>query len=82
MLPLEWGQVFVAACAVRNGMKLKTKIIGVAAEGAPAYALSYQAGRSIAAAVTTLIADGMACRLPDDDALEITQERRPHGNGQ
>ncbi len=72
--PIGMGSGICAACAVRNGMKLKTKIIGVAAEGAPAYALSYQAGRSIAAAVTTLIADGMACRLPDDDALEIIQE--------
>ena len=76
--PIGMGSGICAACAVRNGMKLKTKIIGVAAEGAPAYALSFEAGRSIAAPVTTLIADGMACRLPDDDALEIIQENVDH----
>jgi threonine dehydratase len=59
-------------------MKLKTRIIGVAAEGAPAYALSYEAGRTIEAPVTTLIADGMACRTPDDDAVEIIHKNVDH----
>jgi threonine dehydratase len=76
--PIGMGSGICAACAVRNGMKLKTKIIGVAAEGAPAYALSFEAGGSIAAPVTTLIADGMACRVPDDDALEIMQMNVDH----
>src|SRR5437763_2613315 len=76
--PIGMGSGICAACAVRNGMKLKTKIIGVAAEGAPAYALSFDAGRNIAATVTTLIADGMACRVPDDDALEIIQKNVDH----
>jgi threonine dehydratase len=76
--PIGMGSGVCAACAVRNGMKLKTKIIGVAAEGAPAYALSYEAGRNIAAPVTTLIADGMACRVPDEDAVEIMQENVDH----
>jgi threonine dehydratase len=76
--PIGMGSGICAACAARNGMKLKTKIIGVAAEGAPAYALSFDAGRNIAATVTTLIADGMACRVPDDDALEIMQKNVDH----
>lgn len=76
--PIGMGSGICAACAVRNGMKLKTKIIGVAAEGAPAYALSFQAGRPVEAPVTTQIADGMACRVPDDDALEIIQKNVDH----
>ena len=52
-------------------MGLKTKIVAVVADGAPCYALSLEQGRTVAAPVTTNIADGMACRLPDDDALEI-----------
>jgi threonine dehydratase len=76
--PIGMGSGICASCAVRNGMKLKTKIIGVAAEGAPAYALSFQAGRRIEAPVTTVIADGMACRAPDDDALEIIQKNVDH----
>ena len=59
-------------------MKLKTKIIGVSPEGAPAYALSFEAGRKIEAPVTTVIADGMACRLPDDEPLQIMWENVDH----
>ena len=70
-VPIGMGSGICAGCAVRNGMELKTKIVAVVADGAPAYALSLEQGRTVAAAVTTQIADGMACRLPDDDALEI-----------
>jgi threonine dehydratase len=77
-VPVGMGSGICAACAVRNGMKLKTKIVGVVSEGAPAYALSFEAGRNIEAPVTTLIADGMACRLPDDEALEIMLKHVDH----
>jgi threonine dehydratase len=77
-VPIGMGSGICAACAVRNGMNLKTKIIGVVSDGAPAYALSFAAGRSIPAAVTTRIADGMACRVPDDDALEIIGKNVHH----
>src|SRR6202140_2995951 len=77
-VPIGMGSGICAACAVRNGMKLKTKIVGVVSEGAPAYALSFEAGRTIGAPVTTLIADGMACRLPDDEALEIMLKHVDH----
>jgi threonine dehydratase len=70
-VPIGLGSGICSCCAVRNEMKLKTKIVGVAAEGAPAYALSFEAGRKIAAPVKTLLADGMACRVPDDAALEV-----------
>lgn len=69
--PIGMGSGLCAGCAVRNGMGLRSRIIAVVAEGAPAYALSLEQGRTVAAPVTTTIADGMACRLPDDDALEI-----------
>jgi threonine dehydratase len=70
-VPIGQGSGICSCCAVRNGLKLKTKIVGVVAEGAPAYALSFEAGRKIAAPVTTFLADGMACRVPDDAALEV-----------
>ena len=77
-VPVGMGSGICAACAVRNGMKLKTKVVGVVSEGAPAYALSFEAGRTIEAPVTTLIADGMACRLPDDEALEVMLKHVDH----
>lgn len=73
-VPIGMGSGICAGCAVRNGMGLKTRIVGVVSEGAPCYALSFEAGRRIEAQVTTQVADGMACRAPDDEALEIIRE--------
>jgi threonine dehydratase len=73
-VPIGQGSGICSCSAVRNGMGLKTRIVGVVPEGAPAYALSFAAGRSISAPVTTLLGDGMACRVPDDAALEMVLE--------
>jgi threonine dehydratase len=77
-VPIGQGSGICSCSAVRNGMKLKTRIVGVVAEGAPAYALSFEAKRSIAAPVSTLLADGMACRVPDDAALEVVLDNVDH----
>jgi threonine dehydratase len=77
-VPIGQGSGICACIAVRNGMNLRTKIIGVVAEGAPAYALSFEAGRKIAAPVTTLLADGMACRVPDDASLAVVLQNVDH----
>ncbi len=55
--------------AVRDALGLATEIIGVVAEGAPAYALSFAAGAVVATARAETIADGLACRSPAVDAL-------------
>jgi len=73
-VPIGQGSGICSCCAVRNGMKLQTRIVGVVAEGAPAYALSFEAGRKVAAPVTTLLGDGMACRVPDDASLAVILE--------
>ena len=70
-VPIGQGSGICSCVAVRNGMNLKTRIVGVVADGAPAYALSFEGGRKIAAPVTTLLGDGMACRVPDDASLEV-----------
>jgi threonine dehydratase len=77
-VPIGMGSGICAACAVRNGMGLATKIIGVVSDGAPMYALSFEAGRPVSAPVTTVIADGMACRVPDEDAVAIICENVDH----
>jgi threonine dehydratase len=43
----------------------------VVSTGAPAYALSVSAGQVVSHPVTTEIADGMACRTPLAEPLEI-----------
>ena len=77
-VPIGQGSGICSCSAVRNGMNLKTKIVGVVAEGAPAYALSFEAGRKIAAPVTTILGDGVACRVPDDASLEVVLENVDH----
>jgi len=73
-VPIGQGSGISSCCAVRNGLNLRTRIVGVVADGAPAYALSFEAGRKIAAPVTTLLGDGMACRVPDDASLAVVLE--------
>jgi threonine dehydratase len=73
-VPIGQGSSICSCCAVRNGLNLRTKIVGVVPEGAPAYALSFEAGRKVAAPVTTLLGDGMACRMPDDASLAVVLE--------
>ena len=77
-VPIGQGSGICSCAAVRNGMNLRTKIIGVVAEGAPAYALSFAARRKVGAPVTTLLADGMACRLPDEESLAVVFQNVDH----
>lgn len=62
----------VCACAVARAYTgVRTRIIGVVSAHAPAYLLSFRARRAIEAPVTTVLADGLACRVPDADALAM-----------
>ncbi len=70
-VPIGLGSGICGMIAARDALGLRTKIVGVVSEGAPAYALSFAAGHPISHDVTTQIADGMACRTPVPDALEI-----------
>jgi threonine dehydratase len=63
------GSGLCGVAAARNALGLKTRIIGVASSGAPSAALSFAAGKPVSHAVTTRIADGMACRQLGDDAV-------------
>ena len=77
-VPIGMGSGICAGCAVRNGMNLKTKLVGVVSEGAQANALSFAAGKPVSAPVTTKIADGIALRIPDEEALEIMLKNVDH----
>jgi threonine dehydratase len=57
--------------AAREALGTTTEVVGVVAENAPAYALSYNAGKPIATESATTIADGVACRVPEPQAVEI-----------
>lgn len=62
----------ISACAMARAIAgVSTRIVGVVSAHATAYLDSFRAGRVIEAPATTQLADGMACRVPDEAALEI-----------
>jgi threonine dehydratase len=77
-VPIGQGSGVCSCAAVRNGLRLNTKIVGVVAAEAPAYALSFEARHKVEAPVTTLLADGMACRVPDEDSLAVVLQNVDH----
>lgn len=70
-VPIGLGSGICACVAARTATGVRTRIVGVVSAHATAYLQSYQTGRIVEAPVTTLLADGMACRVPDADALEV-----------
>lgn len=89
IVPIGQGSGICGAIAARNALGLKTRIVGVVSSHAPTYQLSFRAGRSIPAPVTTVVADGLACRQPDeaslgaileyvDDVLAVTDDEVAH----
>jgi threonine dehydratase len=70
-VPVGLGSGICGAIAVRDLLNRPTRIVGVVSAGAPAYARSIEAGRLVSHEVTTRIADGLACRTPVAEALEI-----------
>jgi threonine dehydratase len=69
-VPIGLGSGICATIAVRDALGFNSEIIGVVAEGAPAYALSFAAGRPVATDTVDAIADGMACRMPIVSAVD------------
>lgn len=70
-VPVGQGSGICAAIAARQALGLATRIVGVVSAQAPCHALSFREKRVIEAPVTTQIADGLACRIPDAEALEL-----------
>ena len=73
LVPIGLGSGACGLIAARDALGLDTEVIGVVSDGAPAYALSLQSGRAVSHEVTTQLADGMACRVPEPAALQILQ---------
>lgn len=69
-VPIGLGSGFCGIAAAREALGLKTKIIGVVSEHAPAYALSFQQRQFVEQPSTTRVAEGVACKTPNKAALE------------
>ena len=70
-VPIGMGSGICGVIGARDALGLKTEVIGVVAEGAPGYALSYAAGRPVATNSAQTIADGLATRSPDALAVDV-----------
>jgi threonine dehydratase len=70
-VPIGMGSGICGLIAVRDLLGLSTEIVGVVSAHAPAFALSVAAGRVVETESARTFADGMACRVPQPDALAV-----------
>ena len=70
-VPIGLGSGICACVAARAATGARARIIGVVSAHATAYLDSFRAGRPTEAPVTTRLADGLACRVPDAEALAV-----------
>jgi threonine dehydratase len=70
-VPIGMGSSICGISAVRNALGLGTEIVGVVPVASPASARSFRERRIVEAASHTQIADGLACRLPHPDAMQV-----------
>jgi len=70
-VPIGQGSGICGCILARDLLGLSTEIIGVQSTLAPSYALSFAAGAVVMTNSSDTLADGMATRVPDPDALAI-----------
>jgi threonine dehydratase len=73
-VPIGQGSGICGCILVRDLLGLPTEIVGVQSTEAPSYALSFAAGTVVTTESSNTLADGMATRVPDSDALAIIRK--------
>jgi threonine dehydratase len=73
-VPIGQGSGISGCILVRDLLGLRTEIVGVQSTLAPSYALSFAAGTVVTTETSNTLADGMATRIPDPDALAIIRK--------
>lgn len=68
-VPIGMGSGIVGTIAARDFLGLRTRVIGVVAEGANAMALSFAAGKPVSTNAASTFADGMAVRVVNPEAF-------------
>jgi threonine dehydratase len=77
-VPIGQGSGACSAVAAKRALGHPARIVGVVSAHATTYADSLKAGKVIEAPVTTQLADGMACRVADPEALQILMGEIDH----
>src|SRR5262245_31816429 len=70
-VPIGQGSGICGCIVARDLLGLRCEIVGVQSTAAPSYALSFAAGRLVTTETSNTLADGMATRIPDAEALAI-----------
>src|SRR5271155_1338994 len=70
-VPIGQGSGICGCISARDALGLKAEIVGVQSTEAPAYSLSFAAGSVVPTNSADTLADGMATRVPDQEALEV-----------
>jgi threonine dehydratase len=73
-VPIGAGSGICGCILARDLLGLATEIVGVQSTEAPSYALSFAAGRVVRTNSSNTLADGVATRVPDPDALAIIRK--------
>ena len=69
-VPIGMGSGICGMIAARNALNLKTEVVGVVSENAPAYALSFEDVQLRETTSADTLADGVAVRIPNQQAFE------------
>ncbi|MHA7599111.1 threonine dehydratase [Alicycliphilus sp. T452] len=70
-VPIGLGSGACAAVAAKQALGHRVRLVGVVSSGARTYAESFAAGRVVESPVATQLADGMAVRVADPEALAV-----------
>jgi threonine dehydratase len=73
-VPIGMGSGISGVIGVRDMLGLTTEVVGVVSDRADAVATSFETGTLIETPTANTFADGMACRVPDSDAVEIIRQ--------
>ncbi|EHL23319.1 hypothetical protein KYG_08715 [Acidovorax sp. NO-1] len=77
-VPIGQGSGACSAIAAKLALQHPVRVVGVVSSHATTYADSLAAGRVVEAPVTTELADGMACRVADAEALAVMAPHIDH----
>jgi len=70
-VPIGLGSGICGVIAARDALGETAEIVGVVAENAPTYALSFAAGHAVPTNSADTMAGGLAVRVPDEEALAV-----------
>ncbi|MCZ6709983.1 MAG: threonine dehydratase [Gammaproteobacteria bacterium] len=70
-VPIGMGSGICGLITTRDLLGLDTEIVGVVSSRAPAFRLSWDAKRIVQTSSANTFADGMACRVPTQEPLDI-----------